>query len=80
MRRNRATEQMLQHVVAILLGATLAANAGCDFAGFTTPPVPESCSAIGAHCQHPDGPIGVCQEAPCAPGAVPLCFACTPQH
>ena len=42
--------------------------------------VPASCNAIGALCQLPDGPLGVCEQIPCAAGDTPPCFVCTPQH
>lgn len=38
------------------------------------------CVESGAQCQLPDGPLGVCERAACAPGAAPPCFQCTPQH
>jgi hypothetical protein len=64
--------------IAVVLIAAL--GAGCDPGSFATPATPADCVAIGARCQLPDGPIGVCQEAPCGAGATPPCFACTPQH
>jgi len=38
------------------------------------------CTQSGAQCQHPDGPLGVCERAQCLPGESPPCFRCTPQH
>ncbi|MBM4270417.1 MAG: hypothetical protein FJ144_28065 [Deltaproteobacteria bacterium] len=46
----------------------------------TSPPIPSTCSRIGAQCQLPGGPLGVCQETPCDEGVAAPCFACTPQH
>jgi hypothetical protein len=71
MRRARAA------ALAIVSGALLAA---CDAASMSAPPVGPACTAIGSQCQLPDGPLGVCQEAPCAPGAAAPCFTCTRQH
>lgn len=68
----------MRRSVAIALVAGL--GAGCEPGDFAAPAPPAGCAAIGALCQLPDGPIGVCQEAPCATGATPPCFTCTPQH
>lgn len=57
--------------------AVLLCCAACE--GIGTAP-PSSCAAIGARCQLPGGPIGVCQQTPCTGGAVSPCFVCTPQH
>jgi len=53
--------------------------AACD-ASLSSPPVSSSCAQIGAQCQLPGGPLGVCQELACAPGATAPCFTCTSQH
>ncbi|MGH7785673.1 MAG: hypothetical protein ACRERC_02345 [Candidatus Binatia bacterium] len=52
----------------------------CDGAGFSAAPVAAACASIGSQCQLPDGPLGVCQEAPCGAGAARPCFKCTSQH
>lgn len=53
---------------------------GCDFDAFVSEPAAATCAASGEQCQLPDGPLGVCEAAPCPPDAAPPCFACTPQH
>ena len=52
---------------------------GCDTGSFATAP-PPPCREAGAQCPLADGPLGVCERAPCGPDATPPCFACTPQH
>ena len=70
----------LDEVRSVVGGMILAGICcGCDL-GISQAPAPASCTAIGAQCQRPEGPIGVCQEAPCDPGAKPPCFKCTSQH
>jgi len=64
----------LAAVLAVLLALVAAA---CDM---SSSPPPTTCTQIGAQCQMPDGPLGVCQETRCEAGATPPCFACTPQH
>jgi len=63
-----------------ILAFGIALCSACDFGSFSAPAVSATCAEIGAHCQLPDGPIGVCQRAPCSPGAEPPCFRCTSQH
>jgi heme-degrading monooxygenase HmoA len=47
----------------------------------TTPTsVPTACTAHGAKCKTPAGPLGVCDTIPCAAGATGPCFKCMPQH
>ena len=53
--------------------------AACDDS-IATPPTPAACAQIGAQCQLPGGPLGVCQRVTCAAGAPPPCFTCTSQH
>jgi hypothetical protein len=65
------------------LGLVMVASgllSACDLGSMSQAPVPSECAAIGAQCQLPDGPLGVCQESPCEPGANPPCFTCTSQH
>lgn len=52
----------------------------CDLGSMSQPSVSAECAEIGAQCQLPNGPLGVCQEAPCPPGSTPPCFKCTSQH
>lgn len=66
---------MIPRALALVLATT--ALLGCDVAD---PPPPTTCTRIGERCQRPDGPVGVCQEAPCPAGVAGPCFACTPQH
>ncbi len=64
-------------------GLALAASvvvSGCDLGSVSEAPVSAECTAIGARCQRPDGPIGVCQQTNCTSGAKPPCYVCTPQH
>lgn len=75
MKRFRGTF-VLGRIAALLLVA--GALGACDDLGSPAPSA--ACSQIAARCQLPGGPIGVCQESPCAPGAVAPCFQCTPQH
>lgn len=63
----------------LALGLLLFA-AGCDPGRFAEPAAPPTCAAVGARCQLPDGPLGVCLAAPCAAGTPGPCFVCTPQH
>lgn len=62
---------------ALLLAVTLAAGA-CD--GVLVEPPGAACTAVGERCQLPGGPLGVCEQAPCAPAATPPCLRCTAQH
>ena len=55
-------------------------SCSCDLDSFAEPSVAASCSSIGSQCSLPNGPLGVCQEAPCVGGAKPPCFKCTAQH
>jgi hypothetical protein len=60
--------------------AALAALGACDIESVSQPAASAECSAIGARCQLPGGPLGVCQEIACEEAAAPPCFQCTPQH
>lgn len=68
---------------ALLLSTSLVAAlpvlSGCDLDSISASP-PAACSETGAQCQLGDGPLGVCERAPCAGGEAPPCFQCTPQH
>jgi hypothetical protein len=63
----------------VLLAAPLSALLACDSSPLSVPPT-AACSEAGVQCQLPEGPLGVCERSPCAPGAAPPCFKCTPQH
>ena len=63
--------------LVLVLGAL---SCSCDLDSFTEPSIAASCSSIGSQCSLPNGPLGVCQEAPCVGGATPPCFKCTAQH
>ena len=52
----------------------------CDFISSIESTPPTECSKIGAQCQRANGPLGVCQSAPCSGSQTPPCFVCTPQH
>ena len=51
----------------------------CDPSSLSTAP-PAACTASGAQCQLPEGPLGVCERSRCPPGETSPCFKCTPQH
>lgn len=65
-------------IVAIALALSVLC-AGCDEA-IVAPAVPTTCSQIGSQCQLPAGPLGVCEQIACAPGAEAPCFKCVSQH
>jgi hypothetical protein len=50
---------------------------GCDGIGEAPP---GACEAAGERCPLGDGPVGVCERAPCADSDREPCFVCTPQH
>ena len=64
---------MLPLIVLLLLAA-------CNLPDLIESAPPPACAQIGAQCQFPGGPLGVCQSAPCSAGQTPPCFVCTPQH
>ena len=64
---------MLYLLVLFLLPA-------CDLSSSIESMPAVECSKIGAQCQLPDGPLGVCQSSPCSDGEMPACFVCTSQH
>jgi hypothetical protein len=54
--------------------------AGCP-TSVTDSPVPgAACVERYAKCRTPDGPLGVCNDAPCPEGETPPCFQCVSQH
>ena len=62
-----------------LLTALALCIAGCDLEDTAPPPTPV-CTEVGARCELPDGPLGVCERQTCRKGETPPCFQCTPQH
>jgi len=60
-------------------GALALLLCACDPSGVAPSP-PAACVEAGAQCALPEGPLGVCERAPCPGDATPPCFACTPQH
>jgi hypothetical protein len=62
-----------------LVIAVLPIFLACDPGSLATP-APAACAEAGAQCQLAQGPLGVCERSPCAAGAAPPCFRCTPQH
>lgn len=69
-----------RNITLVIVALCLGALAGCDVDSMTSPAAPAVCASIGAQCQLPDGPLGVCQQSPCAAGVAPPCFKCTSQH
>ena len=67
-------------LLAVVALAASACFSACDFGSLSQPAVSSECAAVGAQCQLPGGPLGVCQEISCDPGASPPCFKCTSQH
>jgi hypothetical protein len=65
---------------AVVAACLVAIAAACDLGAFVSDPPPASCTRIGAQCQLPDGPLGVCESAPCADAASSPCLVCTEQH
>jgi hypothetical protein len=86
MRNAQVAATSARGAAGILAGSLVSAAialvllAACDLGSMSQPSVPAECAKIGAQCQLPNGPLGVCQEAPCPPGSSPPCFKCTPQH
>jgi len=62
----------------LAIAAALLAVAACDSGSISR--APAGCVEAATQCQLPDGPLGVCERANCAPGATPPCFQCVPQH
>jgi hypothetical protein len=51
----------------------------CDATTFTEGP-PAICTESGVQCKLAEGPLGVCERAPCPEGQASPCFKCTSQH
>lgn len=67
------------YAVILAAFATITAATGCDTT-MSSPAVPATCTQMGAQCQLPGGPLGVCQQVACKAGETPPCFVCTSQH
>jgi hypothetical protein len=65
---------------AIVAGLLAALASACDPAGLISEPPSATCARVGAKCQLADGPLGVCESAPCTADAAPPCLVCTAQH
>jgi hypothetical protein len=74
--RARAARGLLAGAVFVV-GGVLSA---CDAGSLSQPAISAECHSIGAQCQLPGGPLGVCEQVPCGPGAEPPCFKCASQH
>ena len=64
----------------MLLLAFLLLFSACDLSDLNESNPLTECTKIGAQCQLPDGPLGVCLSAPCAEDQTQPCFVCTSQH
>ena len=80
-RMRRSGFALISQPTRWLLVASLALTGvvSCEPGLLLTSPGP-GCSESGMQCQLPEGPLGVCERAPCDPGETPPCFQCTPQH
>ena len=54
--------------------------AGCPTSATDAPVPGAACVERYAKCRLPDGPLGVCNDAPCPEGGTPPCFRCISQH
>jgi len=64
---------------ARLLVIALIALLGCD-ASFVEEGPASVCKEVAVQCVLPDGPLGVCEQIPCADERSTPCLVCTPQH
>lgn len=72
------------HAVACLglvwvLGWSGLSSLACD-SSFVGAPPPHICTEVGVQCTLEKGPLGVCEQIPCANGLTGPCLVCTPQH
>ncbi len=51
---------------------------GCP--DLSSKPVSSECTKQYEQCKLPEGPLGVCDTAPCPEGKPGPCFRCMPQH
>jgi len=70
---------MTTFAIVMILALTLVGGSACD-ADFTQAPPSEICREVAVQCQLPEGPLGVCEQAPCSDGMNAPCFVCTSQH
>ena len=63
-------------IAALLLSI---ASLGCEPMSVSSP-ASAVCSEAGVQCQLPEGPLGVCERAPCPPGTSAPCLTCVSQH
>lgn len=66
-------------MIAVSL-ALCAAVLGCPGAKKKNPVQATRCVKAYEQCQLPDGPLGVCNPAPCTSGQSPPCLECVSQH
>jgi hypothetical protein len=63
----------------IFLALALVVGLGCDTSFVEAGPA-DACKEVAVQCVLPDGPLGVCEQIPCADGTSGPCLVCTPQH
>ncbi|MEM9730631.1 MAG: hypothetical protein AAF997_18765 [Myxococcota bacterium] len=73
--RNRSSGWKLGVTAILLMGVM-----GCPPAGENSPSPASPCTTRYAQCKLPDGPLGVCNDTPCAEGQEPPCLKCISQH
>ncbi len=70
---------MLLYRLAFVVAVTSLGS--CEGSADVQPiPQPEPCRELFAQCKLPEGPLGVCNEAPCAAGQSAPCLRCVSQH
>jgi hypothetical protein len=67
-------------ITATLTAMALSTLTSCEFESFVSESPRSTCEEVGAQCQLPNGPLGVCELTSCALGVSPPCFKCTSQH
>jgi hypothetical protein len=64
----------------LLIAVLLLGPAACDGVQRGSDAV-TVCQKAGQRCQLPSqGPLGICNDTPCAAGQLPPCLRCVPQH
>lgn len=71
--RHRASFPVAFALAALLL-------AGCPTGPSSSPAPGDACVERYAKCRLPDGPLGVCNDAPCEEGETEPCLRCMSQH
>jgi len=74
--RNSPLTAMLVTIAAVSASALVLA---CDASFIEAGPTRE-CHEVAAQCVLEKGPLGVCEQTPCADGESGPCLVCTPQH